>query len=127
MELFILVINQLDAQNLFYNKFISCLYMFRAPCAHRQEVKIVLYSLWYHQTYRCDDTTFYNTFVNEINVVNIYDTISQCCVFLCSYLLCVLVFTVFYIVLTVFLYCFVYVYLLLFVLSVLVLRTTATE
>ena len=36
---FILVINQLDAQNLFYNKFISCLYMFRAPCAHRQEVK----------------------------------------------------------------------------------------
>ena len=39
-----------------YNKFISCLYMFRAPCAHRQEVKIVLYNLWYHHTYRCDDT-----------------------------------------------------------------------
>ena len=38
---FILVINQLDAKILFYNKFISCLYMFRAPCAHRQEVKIV--------------------------------------------------------------------------------------
>ena len=36
---FILAINQLDAQNLFYNKFISCLYMFRAPCARRQEVK----------------------------------------------------------------------------------------
>ena len=49
---FILVINQLDAQNLFYDKFISCLYMFRAPCAHRQEVKIVLYSLWYHHTHR---------------------------------------------------------------------------
>ena len=47
---FILVINQLDAQNLFYNKFISCLYMFLAPCSHRQEVKIVLYSLWYHHT-----------------------------------------------------------------------------
>ena len=47
---FILVINQLDAQNLFCNKFISCLYMFRAPCARRQEVKIVLYSLWYHHT-----------------------------------------------------------------------------
>jgi len=28
--MFILVINQLDAQNLFYNKFLSCLYMFRA-------------------------------------------------------------------------------------------------
>jgi len=26
--------------------------MFRAPCAHRQEGKIVLYSLWYHHTYR---------------------------------------------------------------------------
>jgi len=37
---------------LFYNKFISCLYIFRAPCAHRQEVKIVLNSLWYHHTYR---------------------------------------------------------------------------
>ena len=30
LSTFILVINQLDAQNLFYNKFISCLYMFRA-------------------------------------------------------------------------------------------------
>jgi len=36
---FILVINQFDAQNLFYNKFISSLYIFRASCAHRQEVK----------------------------------------------------------------------------------------
>ena len=44
---FILVVNQLDAQNLFYSKFISCLYMFRASYAHRQEVKIVLYSIWY--------------------------------------------------------------------------------
>ena len=54
--IFILVANQLDAQNMFYSKFISCLYMFRAPRAHRQEVKIVLYSVWYHHTYRCDDT-----------------------------------------------------------------------
>ena len=29
---------------LFYNKFIKCLYMFRALCAHHQEVKIVLFS-----------------------------------------------------------------------------------
>ena len=50
LSIFILVIKQLDAQNLFYNKFISCPYMFRAPCAHRQEVKIVLYSLSYHHT-----------------------------------------------------------------------------
>ena len=52
LSIFILAIKQLDAQNLFYNKFISCLYIFRAPCAHRQEVKIVLYSVWYHYTYR---------------------------------------------------------------------------
>jgi len=24
-------------------------------CAHQQEVKIALHSLWYHHTYRCDD------------------------------------------------------------------------
>ena len=35
---------------LFYNKFISCLYMFRALCAHHQTVKTVLYSNWYHHT-----------------------------------------------------------------------------
>ena len=52
----ILVINQLDAQILFYNKFIRCLYMFRALCAHHQVVKTVLYSLWYHRTCRCEDT-----------------------------------------------------------------------
>jgi len=28
LSILILVINQIDAQNLFYNKFISCLYMF---------------------------------------------------------------------------------------------------
>ena len=53
---FILVINQIDAKNLFYNKFISSLYMFRAPCAHHKEVNIVLYSLWYRHTYKCDGT-----------------------------------------------------------------------
>jgi len=52
LSIFILVIIQLDAQNLFNNKFISCFYMFRATCAHRQEVKIVLYSLWYHHTFK---------------------------------------------------------------------------
>jgi len=33
---------------LLYNKFIICLYMFRALCAHHHDVKIVLYSIWYH-------------------------------------------------------------------------------
>ena len=36
----------------FYNKFIICLYMFRALCAYHLEVKIVLYSIWYHHTCR---------------------------------------------------------------------------
>jgi len=36
--------------------FISCLYMFRALCAHHQEVKIALHSFWYHHAYRCDGT-----------------------------------------------------------------------
>jgi len=35
---------------LFYNKFIIRLYMFRALCAHHQEVKIVLYRIFYHHT-----------------------------------------------------------------------------
>ena len=49
----IFVINQLNAQILvFYNKFIIRLYMFRALCAHHQEVKIVLYSIWYHYNLR---------------------------------------------------------------------------
>jgi hypothetical protein len=46
LSIFSLVITQLDAQNVFYNKFISRFYMFRATRAHRQEVKTVLYSLW---------------------------------------------------------------------------------
>jgi len=37
---------------LFYYKFIICLYMFRALCAHHQDVKIVLYSIWYRHTCR---------------------------------------------------------------------------
>jgi len=64
LSIFILVINQLDAQNLFYNKFISRLYMFRAPCAHRKEVKIVLHSLWYHHTYNWLITKIKNLFWN---------------------------------------------------------------
>ena len=48
LSIFILVINQLDAQNLFYNKFISCLYMFRAPCAPCPMYRTA--------TCRCDDT-----------------------------------------------------------------------
>ena len=50
---------------LFYNKFIKCLHMFRALCAHHQEVKIVLHSIWYHHTLqvavRCTGWVFSQT------------------------------------------------------------------
>jgi len=54
LSIFILVINQLNAQILvlYIIRFIICLHMFRALCAHHQEVKIVLYSIWYHHTCR---------------------------------------------------------------------------
>jgi len=54
--LFISVFNQLDAQNLFHNKFYFTPLHVSSTCAHHQEVKIALHSLWYHHTYRCDDT-----------------------------------------------------------------------
>jgi len=48
----VLVINQINAKILFYNKFIICLYMFRTLCAHHQKVKIVSCSIWFHHTCR---------------------------------------------------------------------------
>ena len=49
---FILVFNQLDTQNLFYSKFYFTPLHVSSTCAHHQEVKIALYSFWYHHTYR---------------------------------------------------------------------------
>jgi len=54
-SLFISVFNQLDAQNLFHNKFYFMPLHVSSTCAHHQEVKIALHRLWYHHTYRCDD------------------------------------------------------------------------
>ena len=54
--IYILVLNQLDAQNLFYNKFYYTPLHVSSTCSYHQEVKIALHSLWYHHTYRCDDT-----------------------------------------------------------------------
>ena len=56
IRVFISVFNQLDAQNLFHNKFYFMSLHVSSTCAHHHEVKIVLHSLWYHHTYRCDDT-----------------------------------------------------------------------
>ena len=57
LSIFISVFNQHDAQNLFHNKFYFMPLHVSNTCAHHhQEVKITLHSLWYHHTYRCDDT-----------------------------------------------------------------------
>ena len=40
-------------------KLITCLYMFRALCAHHHQVKIVLYSIWYRQTCRWATLVYY--------------------------------------------------------------------
>jgi hypothetical protein len=50
--MFISVFNQLDAQNLFHNKLYFMHLRVSSTFAHHQEVKIELYSLWYHHTYR---------------------------------------------------------------------------
>jgi len=49
--MFIPVFNQLDAQNLFHNKLYFMPLHVSSTCAHHQEVKIALRSLWYHHTY----------------------------------------------------------------------------
>ena len=50
LSTFISVFNQLDAQNLFHNKFYFMPLHVSSTCAHHQEVKIALHSLWYHHT-----------------------------------------------------------------------------
>ena len=87
---FILVIKQLDVQNFFfYSKFISCLYMFRASCAHRQEVKIVLYSFWYRHTCRWPSGAQVERvlwFITKINILRC--TVSKTSKFVTQVLLC---------------------------------------
>jgi len=48
LSIFISVFKQLDAQNLFHNKFYFMPLHVSSICAHHQEVKIALRSLWYH-------------------------------------------------------------------------------
>ena len=52
LSIFISVFNQLDAHTLFHNKFYFMPLHVSSTCAHHQEVKIALHSLWYHHTYR---------------------------------------------------------------------------
>ena len=50
LSIFISLFNQFDAQNLFHNKFYFMPLHVSSTCAHHQEVKIALHSLWYHHT-----------------------------------------------------------------------------
>jgi len=43
--------------------------MFRALCTHRQEVKIVLYSLWYHHT----ETSEWSKITKVTKIIKIYE------------------------------------------------------
>jgi len=53
-NLFISVINQLDAQNFCFTiRVFQASTCFLHCCAHHQKVKIELHNLWYHHTYRC--------------------------------------------------------------------------
>ena len=52
LSTFLSLFNQLDAQNLFHNKFYFMPLHVLSTYAHHQEVKIALHSLWYHHTYR---------------------------------------------------------------------------
>ena len=55
VELFdvLLTVHIIDARNLFYNMFYFMPLHVSSTCAHHQEVKIALHSIWYHHTYRC--------------------------------------------------------------------------
>ena len=52
LHIFNSLFNQVDAQNLFHNKFYFMPLHVSSTCAHHQEVKIALHSLWYHHSYR---------------------------------------------------------------------------
>ena len=51
-HILISVINQLDAQNFCFTKVYFMPLHVSSTCAHYQEVRIALHSLWYHHTYR---------------------------------------------------------------------------
>jgi len=51
LSIFISVFNQLGTQNLFHSKSYFMPLHVSSTCAHHQEVKITLHSLWYHHTY----------------------------------------------------------------------------
>jgi len=65
LSIFISVINQIDAQNFVLQQVYFMLIHVSSTCTHHQEVKIALQSLWYHHTYRCDDTRWNKLIVKQ--------------------------------------------------------------
>ena len=71
LSIFISVFNQLDAQNVFHNKFYFMPLHISSTCAHHQEVKIVLHSLWYNHTYSGDDAYFELLMTSRCTTTNV--------------------------------------------------------
>ena len=60
--------------------------MFRAPCAHRQEVKIVLYSLWYHHNETSEWSEI--TKINKSTKIQFYKYEHTVVKFMCEFFGC---------------------------------------
>ena len=58
--------------------------MFRAPCAHRQEVRIVLYSLWHHHT----ETSEWPKITKITKITKIYEHEHIVVNFMCEFFVC---------------------------------------
>ena len=56
LSIFISLINQIDAQNFCFTRSLFHASNVSSTCPYHQEVKIALHNLWYHHTYRIDDT-----------------------------------------------------------------------
>ena len=80
LSIFISLFNQHDAQNLFHDKFYFMRLHISSTCAHRQEVKISLHSLWYHHT----ETSEWS----KITKINFYKYEQIVVKFMCEFFAC---------------------------------------
>ena len=75
LNIFISVFNQLDAQNLFHNKFISCLYMFRAHVIIIRRSKLLYTHVEAWNKLTVKQKFFASSWLNtEINITLIFTT-----------------------------------------------------
>ena len=71
LSIFILVINQLDAQNFVLQKIYFISLHVSSTCAHHQEVKIALHSLWYHHTEASELSKITTTVILDHSLVSV--------------------------------------------------------